>query len=673
MTKFTLWLCCLLLMAGTAQAAEHKLTLTPNMVINETGLGNAALLVDEQEQVGDPASGKAQAPAHPFFPGWTAWYYPAHVIIDLGAKHHVTRVFLYNETGQNEVVVSHGTLLAWKPQTVALDGYRNWKACQIDADTRYLRLTLPRPVSLPEIVVYGERLEAAPPAPAPRKRTLPLMQDFIGANVFIDDPIDKIATPIGFAREYHSWSWDVENADLQTRFQPSAAGGGNSWFFDDYYRKLKSQDVTVCPAMQGLVTALYPGADFDHKPVDKTANDKVGDEKAGNKEVNAKEANPMESRAENPAAYRRHAAHLFQYAARYGSHSVPDEKLALASGQPRKSGLGLLRYLENWNEPDKTWRGREGLFTPFELAAMSSADYDGDQGRMGANIGVKQADPNLRLVLGGLAGLNLDYLRAMKLWADAHRGGSFPADALNLHHYCSTGNEQGFQPNGKGISPEDDHLKEKLASIVDWRNRYLPDKEVWVTEFGYDTNPKSPLHAPALGTLSAEQVQAAWLVRSYFALAAAGVDRAAMFMLRDVKSDGGGVFETCGLVTEKGKWEPKPSWYYVATLKHHLANMRFAGEVASGRPDVLIYEFQGTHKRESVYAVWCPTSEDKHIAGYHFPRKIADTDHTAQITLTNGKTEGSSQPLRSENGTLSLAVSETPILLRVTKAVSAGK
>ena len=646
--KLALLMFCLMLAAGSARAAEQKIELTPDMVINETGLGNAALLVDEQAQVGDPANGKGQLPAKPFFPGWTAWYYPAHVVIDLGVKHHVTRVFLYNETGQNELVISSGTPVAWKPQNVMLDGYRNWKPFPVEADTRYLRLTLLRPTSLPEIVVYGERLPGQNTSAVTSRivRTAPPMEKFIGANVFIDDPIDKIATPIGFAREYHSWGWDVENNDHLTRFQPSAAAGGNAWFFDDYYAKLKARNVTVSPAIQGLATAFYPGEDVDHKPVDKGKD------------------------TEAPASYARHAAHLYQVAARYGHHAVADNKLTLAPGQPRKSGLGALSYIENWNEPDKNWRGREGMFTPYELAAMSSADYDGDQGRMGANVGVKLADPNMRLVLGGFAGLKLDYLRAMKLWADTRRGGSFPADILNFHHYSSTGDEQGFQPNGSGISPEADHLREKSAALIAFRNRWLPDKEVWITEFGYDTNSKSPLHAPAIGTLSAEQVQGAWLIRSYLALAAAGVDRAAMFMLRDVKSDGGGVFETCGLVTEKGKWEPKPSWYYVATLKHHLTGMRYAGEVASGRPDVLIYRFRGAKEGTSVYAVWCPTSEDKHVANYRFPQKV---DNGTQVTLVNGKTEGSSQPLPIINGVISLAVSETPILLRVTDAIPGKK
>ena len=601
------------------------------MVLNETGLGDPTLLVDEQGSVGDPATGHGLAPQHPFFPGWTAWYYPVQVMIDLGSQCHVTRLFFYNESGQNDIVLSDGTPTAWKPHAFTLGGYKNWQECRLDTDTRYLRITLPHPMSLPEVVAYGQRLAAVVPLPPPHHHTTPPMESFLGLNAFIDDPADKIIPAAGFVREYHDWGWDVQGPDGRTRFQPSAAGGGG-WFFDDYYRRLTQGGVMVCPAIQGNL-----GADANSKPIPEGAN------------------------AEDPASYAAHAAHLFQYAARYGHRAVPDRWLTLAPGQPRRSGLGLLRDIENWNEPDATWHGRAGYFTPYELAALCSADYDGDRHRLGPGYGVKNADPWMRLVVGGLAGVNLDYLRAMKLWADVHRGGSFPADVLNLHHYCSTGNEQGFQPNGAGISPEADHLREKLAVIAAWRDRFLPDKALWVTEFGYDTDPRSPLHAPSLGTLSAPQVQAAWLVRSYLALAAAGVDRAAMFMLRDTKSDGGGVFETCGLVTEKGQWNSKPSWYYLATLKRHLAGTHFAAEVPSGRADVRIYRFDALAGGGHVYAVWCPTSEDKHVGDYRFPRRLSSA---TAITLADRKPAGVSRPLPIHGGVLTLQVSETPLLLR---------
>src|SRR5262249_45222238 len=141
--------------------------------------------------------------------------------------------------------------------------------------------------------------------------------------------------------------------------------------------------------------------------------------------------------------------------------------------------------------------------------------------------------------------------------------------------------------------------------------------EVWVTEFGYDTHPGSPLHAPAIGSLSAEVVQAAWLARSELLIAAAGIDRALMFMFRDVESTGAGGFATCGLVTQKGKWEPKPSWYFQAAMKRHLAGMTWEADVPTGREGVLAMRLSGGGR--TALAAWCATSEDRRERGVRLP------------------------------------------------------
>lgn len=630
----------LLLLAHQGQA-ESRVVITPEMLIDETVSGEIRGLIDEQTTVGDPAAKQGVPPTKPYFPGWAAWQYPAHVAIDLGATHRITRLFFYNDTGENPLTFSTGTPFKWTAQPLKIGGYKQWTEVPVNAETRWLRITIDRPTTIPELIVYGQKTGAAQPVvkPKPKRRPLPTMDELVGTNAFIDDPIDVIAAPSGVMREYHPWGWDVENGDRKLRFQPSAAAGGNSWFFDDYYAKLKAKGVVVCPVVwqspEGIVV-----------PTPKS-----------------KEAKPIAPAAdpEDPASYRNHADHMFQYAARYGSRKVDDKLLTLAEGQPRRSGLGVLGYLENWNEPDKTWEDRAGRFHPYELAALSSADYDGHQGKMGKTVGVKNADPKMKLVMGGLAGLNLDFIKAMKFWADYNRGGHFPADVLNLHHYSSTGNEQGFAPNGTGISPEADGLMEKMRKIADWRDANLPDRELWLTEFGYDTNPASPLDAVALGSLNPEQVQAAWLVRTYLALAAARVDRAPMFMLRDVESKSGGVFATCGLVGEKGNWKPKPSWFHLSALRTHLKGMRFGAEIATGRKDVRVYRFDAVRGKGTAYAVWCPTSEDKRVPGFRLP--IA-AKHATQIAFSDSDVKGVTTPLTVSGDAVSLNVSETPIIVK---------
>jgi hypothetical protein len=208
---------------------------------------------------------------------------------------------------------------------------------------------------------------------------------------------------VGFVREYHNWSWDFENGDKLRRFQPSAAAGGNAWFFDDFYGKLKAGGVTVCPAIQQSTLALFPANTLDAKPIAAGAD------------------------SEAAASYVLHGNHLFQYAARYGSRKVPDTALDLAPGQPRVSGLSSLRYIENWNEPDKTWRGREGRFTAFELAAMSSADYDGHKGAMGKGVGGPCRRPDGEARDRRACRSEPRLLQSMKFWSDWRRGpGDFP-------------------------------------------------------------------------------------------------------------------------------------------------------------------------------------------------------------------------------------------------------
>ena len=395
------------------------------MLINETVVGDAIALIDEQDKIGNPAAGKGIRPESPYFPGWQKWQYPIHITLDLGAMHRLDSFFVFNETGQNELTLSTGKPFAWKNQLVTLPGYRTWHEVKLNSDSRYLRLTLAKPTSLPEIALYGSIITPSTPivnrqpsTPTKASNQVPTMDQFIGINGFIDDPLDKMAECAGFLREYHSWGWDVEAPDHQVRFQPSGAAGGNLWFFDDYYRKLKTLGVTVSPAIQGTNQSLFNVKESDWKPV------KTGDD------------------SENPASYLSHATHLFQFAARYGEKKVADSELKIATGQPRISGAGSLKFIENWNEPDKSWKGREGYFSPYDLAAMCSADYDGNQGKMGRGVGVKSADPKLKLVLGGLAGLNLDFIKAMKFWSDHNRGGSFPADVLNFHHYSSDGTSE---------------------------------------------------------------------------------------------------------------------------------------------------------------------------------------------------------------------------------------
>jgi len=481
----------------------------------------------------------------------------------------------------------------------------------------------------------------------------PPVDAIVGVNAFIDDPLDTLAA-FGTVREYHSWTVNDGNGEMgyagfpDNQLQFSLWNG--FWDFDAYYTGLKARGVVAFPAVQGSVA--YLGNRMP--PIVTAGADRT-----------------------NPASYRAHADFMFQFAARYGAVAVPDGLLKLAANQERRSGLNLLRYVEDGNEPDNNWDTGDGslLFSPDAYAAMASADYDGDQGRLGATFGVKSADPEMKMVMAGLAGSGgaawssnvIAYFQGIKTWSDTHRAGSFPADVLNMHIYC-------FGPDGFGvpnprpaISPEACDLKGQLAAVVGWRDANLPGKELWLTEFGYDTDPASNLRAPQMGSASAQVVQAQWLVRSMLAIAEAGIDRATLYMLRDVCSaadcNGHNVqFNTSGVTTEKDQWNPKPSYFFISAFRKALTGKSWVGTPASGNTNVRIAAFKGADG-SGAYAVWAPTSEQRVLEDVVL--SVPTATEAQQILLADQMLDGIASALTITDGRVTVDVTETPLIVRV--------
>ena len=618
-----------------------RISLTPDMVINETVYGEAGKLVDEQSLVQDPESDTSKPSSTWKVPSNKKRFLPFSAVIDLGQYYFVSHIYLYDAEGKGKITISTGEPFQWEEKAVEdLDKYQVWKLHPLKDTTRFIQIKLEEITSTPEIVLYGipirtgggnQSLTSQAPVD-PLKKEPKTMDAIIGANAFIDDPIDKMKA-VGFIREYHSWSWDEAKAE-KNAFAPSYAGGG-SWDFDKYYKSLQDAGIEVLICAQGSVDWLPGGREA--KPV------------------------PQDMSSTSPTSYASHADHMYQLVARYGSRETPDDRLKLKEDQARDSGMGLVQYFENWNEPNNDWSAIENYFTPYEFAAMSSADYDGHLGALGSDKGLKNADPKAKMVMGGLASLNIDYLRAVKFWADYNRAGSIPFDIINLHHYS---NNKHQNTEVKGISPEEDSLKHKLKEVVRYRNSHMPDKEVWLTEFGYDTHPNSPQRAPKIGKMDHDEVQAVWLVRSFLAIAASGIDRAAMYMLRDVNPENAIKYQTSGLITSKAMGQmPKTSWYYVYTLKNSLKGMVFKKEVEHS--DAFVYIFENPTTNEKAYVVWSPSSEDKTIQHYNLMIGEKKTTAAKIITFSNESITGSTAEATVNNGQLSLDISETPTIVKI--------
>ncbi len=485
---------------------------------------------------------------------------------------------------------------------------------------------------------------------------------FMGTHAFVDDPIDKMQCA-GFIREYHSWNWDEGDIwsgggnlnysrypNNKMQFAPKYAG---NWNFDTFYAGVKASGLTIEPCIQGAAAWLQGRTNFLY-------NDKPVDVAGASTTV--------------PNNYQAKAHHMFQFAARYGSTVVADAKLTLDADQPRNSGMNLVSYLEDWNEPNKDWEGVNAQFSAQEYAAMLSANYDGHCRTMTTGtgtFGVKNADPAMKLVMAGLAEIGnqapeafVTYLTAMKNWFSANRvDHKFAADVINVHHYAWNANN--IMGPGPALSPEADNFETRLKLVVDFRDQYLdPATEVWVSEFGWDTNQGSPLRAPPIGPFDVQEVQGQWIVRSYLAFAATGVDRAIQFMMRDVNPSDATWFSTCGVMAPKGDWTPKKSYYYMYTLKNVLAGTRFLGKVATGNANVFAYKFKSVTGNGGTYVLWCPTSNNTVVNGYQL--SLAGTPSTAtKVALTVGSTTGSVAALTITGGKVTVNVSEQPVFVSV--------
>jgi hypothetical protein len=487
----------------------------------------------------------------------------------------------------------------------------------------------------------------------------PLMGAFIGVDGFVDDPSGFLPT-LGNVREYHDWGWSEGNGDAGYPGYPNNQNSfilfGGYWDFDTFYGGLKEAGVTAYPVIQGGVAWLNGGA---VPPV------------------------PSGASTTDPASYAAHADEMFQYAARYGSTKVATSLLKLAPGQPVLTGMNVLGYIEDFNEEDAWWVNADGspVFSPDAYAAMASADIDGNQGKMGKTLGLKNADPNMKFVMGGLAGHATGsvtweksveaYLDGVRAWATANRGGDFPADVINAHYYSFGPSSAGTANPEPALSPEDDHVKDNMSLLATYRNQNLPGKELWLTEFGYDTDPQSILHAPAIGSNSAEVVQGQWSVRYYLALVAAGFDRAFLFASRDSCADTSSAmdtscatqFATAGVGGVKGAETPKTAYYFIATLRSRLASYAWLRVATTTNPSVYVYEFEDPATGKGAYVVWSGTSTGNVVHGYSLAVPGATT--ASAVTLVDAQTTGAESALTVASGAVMLDVAETPTIVLV--------
>jgi hypothetical protein len=199
---------------------------------------------------------------------------------------------------------------------------------------------------------------------------------------------------------------------------------------------------------------------------------------------------------------------------------------------------GRVKAWEVWNEENihQFWMPEPDAADYVELLRLASEE-------------IRAADPQALVIMGGVAGLDPDYLNEC-----LYLGAAEYVDALAYHPYPETVGVVG--------EPEEDRFKPKeelCRGLVDFVRGLIgqyteKELQVWITEVGWTTCAQSP---PGVD----EGTQAAYLLRTFVNYAATDVDKVIWYSLRDDMTN---ALDYYGLVA--GDFAPKLSIGFYSTF-----------------------------------------------------------------------------------------------------------
>ncbi|WP_031528602.1 carbohydrate-binding protein [Dyadobacter crusticola] len=505
-----------------------------------------------------------------------------------------------------------------------------------------------------EIEFYGTYTAPSQgPTPVPHKSVR--LGDTFGVNGYewnfevgnnpqvINEPLMNLAKGFPGFRHYIDWE-KLEPQEGVYTYNPTLSGG---WNYDAIYERCKAENMEVLACLKtlpGWMLDTYPAGERDNENTPVRYGKNFAD----------------------PLSYIEQAKVGFQYAARYGSNTNVDPNLLSTHNTPRwngdvpnsvKIGLNLVKYIECDNERDKWWKGRKAYQTAREYAANLSAFYDGHKNTMGAGVGIKNADPNMKVVIAGLV-TGPDYIKGMVDWCKEFRGyradGSVNLcwDIVNFHLYIDDATLNQSGTSTRGTAPENPNAKRIIDEYVKTTHEVSQDMPVWITETGYDVNQGSPLKAIPIGSKSAQVTQADWILRTSLVSARSGIEKVFFYQMYD-DNNGSGMFGTSGLLN----WDQtrRPAADYIYQVNQRFGDYRYK-ETLNSDPIVDRYELNG----KSLFILTVP---DEIGRTEQYTVNLNEAGIAKIYTPQAGSNSMSVQELPIVDGKVTVTAGETPIFV----------
>jgi len=495
-----------------------------------------------------------------------------------------------------------------------------------------------------EMVFYGIALQPIPAADSVfvhKGFTRTPLSGFLGVNYIMENE-PRWLKPFHYSRLYNfalDYDNDTNRDENLARFNMLHYG---------FYNKEKGKYIFDIDTLQHINQGNIW---FSIRGVSKWMSDLGFTDK--DRPVNRPSLNP-----EDPASYSRHARMMWHLAAFFGYQKVDTNLLSL-SHRPIQTGRGSMQIFENGNEEDANWVG-DKYCSPYAYFAQSTADWDGDEGRLGKKHGIKDADPHSALMMSGLTGLDTNRVKVYRFLCENLRTDQqfIWQGGIQYHYYAQRG--------GRGISPEDDSMRWRMSKVADCSFRIAPGVKCFLGENGYDKSPVSWQSTPRIPGLSASQSQGIMLVRSINAAFFSGFDAYILYWLRDGNpEDDPRVYLTSGVLRTlpDGKTKVYPGWYYISTMVNRLGKYR-PDKIISEKGHVWVYRYRHIDNPDSVACfIYQPTVAGNHPLPYMLETGKTVGNRAVKISFGDDSEIGKEETGTVTNEKLGLFADEKPILV----------
>jgi hypothetical protein len=236
-------------------------------------------------------------------------------------------------------------------------------------------------------------------------------------------------------------------------------------------------------------------------------------------------------------------------------------------------------------------------------------------------------------------------------------------DGLNVHHYSWK-----YLPDGKRIAVHPEHPESTAWDIladIRWRNQNMPNKPIFITEFGWDSSSSTEncVHSECV----TEEEQALYTIRHIFLLSRLGMERITNYFYANTPTNGASTLFTRSGLTGSILTDhtPKKSFVAIQSVRNMLGTSRFL-RVVQEDEKAYIYLFGDATGKPTHLVAWRPVEASDKTAQLVSIDRADWSIAQLQGMMLDGKSANGSPALTApilKNNKIEFSVTNTPMVV----------